>query len=88
MSMSTTTAEAKKVLPEENPADDVLFNSIFGVRTIELNRPSKLNALNKSMAEKIVPRLQVRLLPHRHRHGRGRGRSSCTTSLTPQRPHQ
>lgn len=62
MSMSTAAPEGK-ALPEENPADDVLFNSVFGVRTIELNRPSKLNALNKSMAEKIVPRLQVRLLP-------------------------
>ncbi|KAH8148365.1 uncharacterized protein LAJ45_07466 [Morchella importuna] len=57
MSMSTAAPEGK-ALPEENPADDVLFNSVFGVRTIELNRPSKLNALNKSMAEKIVPRLQ------------------------------
>lgn len=59
----STTAETKKAPSDENSADDVLFNSVFGVRTIELNRPSKLNALNKSMAEKIVPRLQVRLLP-------------------------
>lgn len=41
-------------------ADDVLFNNLYGVRTIELNRPRKLNSLNGSMARKIVPRLQVR----------------------------
>ncbi|KAF8535348.1 ClpP/crotonase-like domain-containing protein [Trichophaea hybrida] len=39
-------------------ADDVLFNSIYGVRTIELNRAAKLNALNGSMISKIRPRLQ------------------------------
>jgi len=29
------------------------------MRTIELNRPEKLNSLNESMIRKIVPRLQV-----------------------------
>ncbi|KAI4155552.1 MAG: hypothetical protein LQ340_000943 [Diploschistes diacapsis] len=44
-------------LPGDEP-DDVLFGSIYGVRTIELNRPKKLNSLNGSMARKIIPRLQ------------------------------
>ena len=43
----------------QNDPDDVLFNSIYGVRTIELNRPKKLNSLNGSMARKIVSRLKV-----------------------------
>ncbi|CAF9938060.1 MAG: hypothetical protein ALECFALPRED_007493 [Alectoria fallacina] len=38
--------------------DDVLFNAIYGVRTIELNRPEKLNSLNGSMARKILSRLK------------------------------
>ncbi|KAK4238718.1 ClpP/crotonase-like domain-containing protein [Achaetomium macrosporum] len=37
--------------------EDVLFNSLYGLRSIELNRPKKLNALNGSMIRKIVPRL-------------------------------
>lgn len=48
-------------IPKEQPADDpddVVFNSIYGVRTIELNRPRKLNSLNASMARKIIPRLK------------------------------
>lgn len=49
--------EAKQQLKVDDP-DDVLFGSIYGVRTIELNRQSKLNSLNSSMAQKIVPRLQ------------------------------
>src|ERR1700761_1950247 len=44
-------------LPGDDP-DDVLFNSLYGVRTIELNRPKKLNSLNGSMARKILPRLR------------------------------
>jgi len=36
----------------------VLFGSQYGVRTITLNRPKKLNSLNGSMARKIIPRLQ------------------------------
>ena len=46
-----------KELPGDEP-EDVLFNSHFGVRTIELNRPKKLHSLNGSMIRKIVPRLQ------------------------------
>lgn len=46
-----------KELPSDDP-DDVLFNSLYGVRTIELNRPKKLNSLNGSMARKILPRLK------------------------------
>lgn len=48
--------------PTEEPGDDpddVLFNTIYGVRTIELNRPEKLNSLNGSMARKIISRLKV-----------------------------
>lgn len=48
-------------LPKEQPGDDpddVLFNTLYGVRTIELNRPKKLNSLNGSMARKILPRLR------------------------------
>ena len=47
--------------PKERPGDDpddVLFNSLYGVRTVELNRPNKLNSLNGSMARKILPRLR------------------------------
>lgn len=59
LQMSTVAAEIPKELPGDEP-DDVLFSSLFGVRTIELNRPKKLNALNGSMARKIAPRLKVR----------------------------
>ena len=55
-----TTATSGPSIPQEQPGDDpddVLFNSIYGVRTIELNRPKKLNSLNASMARKIIPRL-------------------------------
>ncbi|OJD14663.1 hypothetical protein AJ78_05016 [Emergomyces pasteurianus Ep9510] len=55
--LSTVAAEIPKELPGDAP-DDVLFSSLFGVRTIELNRPKKLNALDGSMARKIVPRLK------------------------------
>ena len=44
-------------LPEDEP-EDVLFDTLYGVRTIDLNRPSKLHSLNGSMIRKIVPRLQ------------------------------
>ncbi|KAK7208368.1 mitochondrial 3-hydroxyisobutyryl-CoA hydrolase [Myxozyma melibiosi] len=37
--------------------DDVLFESAALTRFIKLNRPKKLNALNLSMVEKIIPRL-------------------------------
>lgn len=36
----------------------MLFNSLYGLRTITLNRPNKLNSLDGSMIRKIVPRLQ------------------------------
>jgi 3-hydroxyisobutyryl-CoA hydrolase len=49
-----------KELPGDEP-DDVLFNSVYGLRSVELNRPKKLNSLNGSMARKIFPRLKVRL---------------------------
>ncbi|KAI9928177.1 hypothetical protein MW887_002210 [Aspergillus wentii] len=54
--MSTST-DIPKELPGDEP-DDVLFNSLYGVRSIELNRPKKLNSLNGSMARKILPRLK------------------------------
>ncbi|EOD44657.1 putative mitochondrial 3-hydroxyisobutyryl- hydrolase protein [Neofusicoccum parvum UCRNP2] len=50
-------AELVKPQPEDNP-DDVLFDKVYGVRTIELNRPKKLNSLDGSMARKIIPRLR------------------------------
>ncbi|KAL8998298.1 MAG: hypothetical protein Q9169_002612 [Polycauliona sp. 2 TL-2023] len=43
--------------PGDDP-DDVLFNTLYGVRTIQLNRPKKYNALNGSMIRKIIPRLK------------------------------
>ncbi|KAJ5122174.1 3-hydroxyisobutyryl-CoA hydrolase [Penicillium atrosanguineum] len=55
-SMSTSPAIPKE-LPGDEP-DDVLFNSIYGLRSVELNRPKKLNSLNGSMARKIFPRLK------------------------------
>ncbi|KAF3910831.1 hypothetical protein ABW20_dc0104733 [Dactylellina cionopaga] len=55
-SNSTDAAKGAPLKSEEDP-DDVLFDSIFGVRTIMLNRPKKLNALTGSMAGKILPRL-------------------------------
>ncbi|KAK3359728.1 ClpP/crotonase-like domain-containing protein [Lasiosphaeria hispida] len=55
--MSTKTAvELFKPL-EGDESEDVLFNTLYGLRTIELNRPKKLNALNGSMIRKIAPRL-------------------------------
>lgn len=53
----STTPDIPKELPGDEP-DDVLFNSIYGLRSIELNRPKKLNSLNGSMARKIFPRLK------------------------------
>ncbi|KAJ5897998.1 3-hydroxyisobutyryl-CoA hydrolase [Penicillium tannophilum] len=56
-SSMSTSANITKELPGDE-ADDVLFNSIYGLRSIELNRPKKLNSLNGSMVRKILPRLQ------------------------------
>jgi 3-hydroxyisobutyryl-CoA hydrolase len=49
--------ETIRELPEDDK-EDVLFDTLFGLRTIELNRPKKLHSLNGSMIRKIVPRLQ------------------------------
>jgi len=55
--MSTSPVkEAIKELPGDEP-HDVVFNNLYGLRTIELNRPKKLNSLNASMIRKIVPRM-------------------------------
>lgn len=54
----STSSDIPKELPGDEP-DDVLFNSIYGLRSIELNRPKKLNSLNGSMIRKIFPRLKV-----------------------------
>lgn len=55
--MSTqAAAELFRELPGDEP-EDVLFNSLYGLRTIELNRPAQLNSLNGSMVRKIAPRL-------------------------------
>ncbi|KAF9894482.1 hypothetical protein FE257_006365 [Aspergillus nanangensis] len=56
-SSMSTSSELPKELPGDEP-DDVLFNSLYGVRLVELNRPKKLNSLNGSMARKILPRLK------------------------------
>lgn len=54
--MSTHVNEVIKELPGDEP-EDVLFNNMYGLRTVELNRPKKFNALNGSMIRKIIPRL-------------------------------
>jgi 3-hydroxyisobutyryl-CoA hydrolase len=54
---SVASTEVIKEMPGDEP-EDVLFDTLFGVRTIELNRPAKLHSLNGSMIRKIVPRLQ------------------------------
>jgi 3-hydroxyisobutyryl-CoA hydrolase len=54
---STPTEDLTKPQKDDNP-DDVIFTNNYGVRSIELNRPKKLNSLNGSMARKIIPRLQ------------------------------
>jgi 3-hydroxyisobutyryl-CoA hydrolase len=60
MQMSTASGEQQEVIRElkTDEKEDVLFNTLYGVRTIELNRPAKLHSLNGSMIRKIVPRLQ------------------------------
>ena len=54
---SSLASQTPKNQPADDP-DDVLFSTLYGVRTIELNRPKKLNSLNASMARKIIPRLR------------------------------
>ncbi|OBR11877.1 Enoyl-CoA hydratase/isomerase [Colletotrichum higginsianum IMI 349063] len=54
--MSTKVPREFKQLPEDE-ADDVLFDSLYGLRSIQLNRSKKLNSLNASMIRKILPRL-------------------------------
>lgn len=58
----STSSEGKQStsnsLEDIDEPEDVLFNATYGVRTIELNRPSKLHSLNGSMIRKIIPRLQ------------------------------
>lgn len=46
-----------KPYPSDDP-EDVLFNNLYGVRTIDLNRPKKLHSLDGSMIRKILSRLQ------------------------------
>ncbi|KAI1111955.1 enoyl-CoA hydratase/isomerase [Nemania sp. NC0429] len=55
MSTSPVT-ETIKELPGDEPRD-VAFSNLYGLRTIELNRPQKLNSLNASMIRKILPRM-------------------------------
>jgi 3-hydroxyisobutyryl-CoA hydrolase len=50
--------EITKPWTDDDP-EDVMFSSIYGLRTIELNRPKKLNSLNGSMARKIMATLKV-----------------------------
>ncbi|KAI1466378.1 ClpP/crotonase [Daldinia caldariorum] len=55
--MSTSSIrELPKELDTDQP-NDVVFNNIYGLRTVELNRPDSYNALNGSMIRKIFPRL-------------------------------
>jgi 3-hydroxyisobutyryl-CoA hydrolase len=55
--MSTQEACERFKPRDGDEPEDVLFNSLYGLRSIELNRPKKLNALNGSMIRKIAPRM-------------------------------
>jgi 3-hydroxyisobutyryl-CoA hydrolase len=55
--MSTQEAYERFKPRDGDEPEDVLFNSLYGLRSIELNRPKKLNALNGSMIRKIAPRM-------------------------------
>lgn len=48
---------SKSYSTQQADQDDVLFSPNRATRTIQLNRPQKLNSLNKSMVDKITPRL-------------------------------
>ncbi|KAJ3498665.1 hypothetical protein NLG97_g952 [Lecanicillium saksenae] len=52
----STEAYTIKELPGDQ-VDDVLFRDKYGLRTILLNRPKKLNSVTGSMVRKIVPRM-------------------------------
>ncbi|KAK1688015.1 enoyl-CoA hydratase/isomerase [Colletotrichum godetiae] len=54
--MSTQIPKGFEQKAKDDP-DDVMFTSSYGLRTIELNRPKKLNSLDGSMIRKILPRL-------------------------------
>jgi len=56
----TKTTKIEELVQEQpgDEAEDVVFSSTYGLRTIELNRPKKLNSLNGSMARKIIGRLK------------------------------
>lgn len=56
ISSTGSVKEIIKELPDDEPRD-VVFSNLYGLRTIELNRPAVLNSLNASMIRKIVPRL-------------------------------
>ncbi|KAK4185005.1 Dak1 domain-containing protein [Podospora australis] len=47
----------EKLPHEDDDPEDVLFSSLYGLRTIQLNRPKKYNVVNGSMIRKIAPRL-------------------------------
>lgn len=55
--MSTQEAYDRFKPRDGDEPEDVLFNSLYGLRSVELNRPEKLNALNGSMIRKIAPRM-------------------------------
>lgn len=52
----STEASSIKELPGDE-ANDVVFESRYGLRVMMLNRPKKLNSLNGSMIRKMLPRL-------------------------------
>ncbi len=57
--MATKVDESQRIRSKKSDdPEDVLFGTLYGLRTVELNRPKKLNSLNGSMCRKIVPRLQ------------------------------